>query len=196
MSDKRTQKQINDDIRAIEAQIDDIRDVRKHHPELVELEKNVYEIKQKHFEESQSLISCWNSDIDALKKELKRKKEENSIFLSENVEKWFRKYLGGVNFGYKSPKIVWISEDERYVIITSPGGTAGTGTAMGTGGYYYAPSSHWLTEIIEGGTYMGRSHRGINSPKWMEHEGKLSKEIKQKMIDYTEELRNTKQDEQ
>jgi hypothetical protein len=194
MSDKRTQKQINEEIKAIEAQISDIRDVRKHHPELVELEKKVYEIKQKHYEESQSLINCWDSDIDALKKELKRKKEDNDIQLSERVEKWLRKYLSGVNFGYKEPRIVWISEDERYVIITSPGGTAGTGTVMGTGGYYYAASTHWLTETIEGVEFMG--NRAERAPEWLEHEGRLTKEVKQNMIDYTKELRNTKNNEQ
>jgi len=186
----RTQKDINQEIRNLENQIEDTHDIRKNRPEYVELEKKMEKIRREYREETDSQIDVWRSDIQALKKELARKKEDNKIQLSERVQQWFKKYLGGVSFGYKEPKIVWISEDEKYVIITSPGGTAGTGTAMGTSGYYYASSTHWLTEIIEGGTYMGTSHRGINSPKWFEFDGRLTKEKKEEMIAFTEELKN------
>lgn len=186
----RTQKEINQEIRNLENQIEDIRDIRKNRPEYAELEKRMEKIRREYREETESQVDVWRSDIQALKKEIARKKEDNKIQLSDRVQQWFRKYLSGVDFGYKKPRIVWISEDERYVIVTNPGGTAGQGTAMGTGGYYYAGSDHWLTEIIEGGTYIGRSHGGVDSPKWLTHGGRLTKEIKQKMIAFTEELRN------
>ncbi len=186
----KTQKDINQEIKAIEAQIEDTKNIRKHRPEYAELEKKMEVIRAAYREETDSLISCWKSDIQALKKELKNKKEDNKLQLSGDVQRWLRKYLSGVSFGYKEPKIVWISEDEKYVIITSPGGTAGTGTPMGTGAYYYAPSTHWITEIIEGGTYMGSLHRGINSPRWLEFDGRLNKEKKEEMIAFVETLRN------
>lgn len=180
----RTQKDINQEIKVLEAKIDDIQNIRKHSPELVELESKIRKIKDEYYEKNKVSISCLESDIQALKKELKNKKEGNGIILSERIKKWFREYQSGVQFGYKDPKIVWVSEDERFVIITSPGGIAGTGTAMGTGAYYYAASTHWLTEVIDGKKYRE------NASKWMEHEGRLTKEVKQKMIEYTHELRN------
>lgn len=186
----RTQKEINQEIRNLENQIEDIRDIRKNRPEYAELEKRMEEIRREYREETESQVDVWRSDIQALKKEITRKKEDNKIQLSDRVQQWFRKYKSGVNFGYTPPRIVWISEDEKYVIITSPGSIGGQGTAMGTGGYYYSGSEHWLTEIIEGGTYTGSFSRGIDSPKWLTHEGRLTKEIKQKMIAFTEELRN------
>lgn len=186
----KTQKDINQEIKAIEVQIEDTKNIRKHRPEYAELEKKMEVIRAAYREATDSLISCWKSDIQALKKELKNKKEENKLQLSGDVQRWFRKYLSGVSFGYKEPRIVWISEDEKYIIITSPGGTAGTGTAMGTGGYYYASSSHWLTEIVEGGSYMGHTEKGIRSPKWLEHEGRLTKDKKEEMIAFVETLRN------
>lgn len=88
------------------------------------------------------------------------------------------------------------------MIVTNPGGTGGTGTAMGTSGYCYYPSDHWLIEIIENGIYMRTYQSGertyqsgerINSPKRMHHEGRLTKEVKNKMIAFTEELRNKTQ---
>ena len=108
--------------------------------------------------------------------------------MSETVQKWFDKYIRGIDWGYKEPKIVWVSPDERFAIITAPGSTAGTGTAMGTGGYYYAASTHWLTDIKEGGTYGGFRYQGVDSLKDMEFEGRLTKEIKAKMIARAEEL--------
>ncbi len=186
----KTQKDINQEIKAIEAQIEDTKNIRKHRPEYAELEKKMEAIRRAYREETDSLISCWESDIQALKKELKKKKEENKLQLSEDVQRWFRKYLGGVNFGYKEPRIVWISEDEKYVIITSPGSTAGTGTAMGTGAYYYAQSTHWLTEIFEGGTYLGSTRDSVKSPTWLEFDGRLTKEKKEEMIAFVETLRN------
>lgn len=182
---QRTQKDINQEIKNLENQIDDTRNIRKHRPEIVELEKKIQDIRDKYHEETDSLIVCWRSDIAQLKKELKNKKEDGQIQLSEKIQKWFRNYLNGVDFGYKDPKIVWISPDERFVIITSPGGTAGTGTPMGTGGYYYAASTHWLSEIIEGQSYLSRGNS-----KFLEHEGRLTKEIKEKMITLAEQKAN------
>ena len=182
---QRTQKEINQEIKNLENQIDDTRNLRKHRPEIVELERKIEAIRASYREETETSIACWKSDIEQLKKELKNKKEDNQIQLSEKVKKWFRNYLSGVSFGYKDPKIIWISPDERFVIITSPGGTAGTGTPMGTGGYYYAASTHWITEIVEGKSYLD-----FGEVKLLEHEGRLSKEIKEKMITLAEQKAN------
>lgn len=180
---KRTQKDIKQEIENLDNQIFQI---KKYPSEIIELEKKLYDMKNAHLDEVRPQVNVWKSDIEALKLELRKKKEENQIQLSERVEKWLSKYTSGVSFGYAEPKIVWISEDERFVIITSPGGTAGTGTAMGTGGYYYAASTHWLADTTNPARYIGDGGKGN---RWMEHDGRLTKEVKEKMIAYTEELR-------
>ncbi len=183
----RTQKDIKQDIDTLESQILDIKNVAKHCPEIIELETKARELRNSYWEEIRSQVSVWNSDIDALKKELKNKKEEKQIQISERVQKWLRHYLSGVSFGYNEPRISWISEDERFVIITSPGGTAGTGTPMGTGGYYYAASTHWIAETTNDSKYIDWSDKKRN--KYKEHEGRLTKDIKKQMIEFTENLR-------
>lgn len=188
MGSKRTQKEIKLEIETLEKQIDDIRDIRKQRPDIAALEDQVRAMKQAYIQEIESSVNCWRSDIQYLKKELENRKKDNEIYLSERVREWFRQYKRGIDWGYKEPRIVWVSPDERFVIITNPGGTAGTGTPMGTGGYYYASSSHWLTETKEGYAYMG-NRTGIagSAPRWMEHEGRLTKEVKEKMIKFAEE---------
>lgn len=47
---------------------------------------------------------------------------------------------------------------------------------MGTGGYYYTSAEHWLIDRTRGDTY-------FKCKKLMEIEGRLTKEIKQKMIE-------------
>lgn len=185
---KRTLKAIQADIKTLETQLDDIKDIRKHCPELVKLEEQIQKIKEDYREEIKAQVNCWESDIQQLNKELKNKKEDNKLQLSESVQKWFRKYISGIDWGYKQPRIVWISPDERFAIITSPGSIGGTGTAMGTGGYYYASSSHWLTDIKENGMYISNRRDGVASIKELEVEGRLTKEMKAKMIARAEEL--------
>lgn len=91
----KTKKEINDNIKELENQIDDISNYRKHRRDIAKIEDELRKLKNDYWEEAQSSINCWQSDIDALKKELKMKKEDSSIQLSEKVQKWFRKYLSG-----------------------------------------------------------------------------------------------------
>ena len=59
---------------------------------------------------------------------------------------------------------------------------------MGTGGYYYASSTHWLADTTSERKYVDWSNASPN--KWKEFDGRLTKEKKQEMIDFSEELRN------
>ena len=89
--------------------------------------------------------------------------------------------MWGVDFGYGGIKIVWHSDDERFVIITNKGATAGQGTAMGTHGYHYAPTEHWLVDTKEGNSFH-------TTTKYFPVEGRLTKEKKQQMIERIKEL--------
>lgn len=178
---ERTQKAIKNEIDTLEADIANKKNYRKNCPKIVELEKEIQQLRQQYFEENQSTIDCWESDLEALKDELKKKKSEKALYIPEKLEKWFRKYKSGVSFGYGGIKIIWISPDERFVILTCPGATAGTGTAMGTGGYYYALSSHYLVDTLESDSHVGRNSY------MKEVEGRLTKDAKKELIKLAEE---------
>lgn len=78
-----------------------------------------------------------------------RKPIRPRVIPPEEIQEWFNKWGKGMDFGYKEPYIRWISEDKKWVIITNPGGTSGTGTAMGTINYYYAPTEHILCRVTD-----------------------------------------------
>jgi hypothetical protein len=151
--------------------------------ELDEAKKKVREYEIEHYEEAYKNVSEVREIINELESEKQLKKLKNSIVIPPDVQDWFKQWGTGVDWGYGKPKIVWISPDYKYVIITIPGGTAGTGTAMGTGGYYYAPSSHLATET------KGRHHSGYRDEVWKtsEIEGRLTNNIKQQLIDQINE---------
>jgi hypothetical protein len=189
MNKHRTQKEIKLDIEKIESDIDDIENYRKHIPGYEEMEKKLQALRYKYMEDIRNQVNVWKSDVDALKKEIKNIKLDKELVPSDKISLWFRNYKGGVHWGYGGLKIAWISDDERFVILTHKGGTAGQGTAMGTGGYYYAPSNHWIAD-----TSIATGHRGYgpSGNSFMETEGRLTKELKEKMIAHMEELRKEK----
>lgn len=164
------------EIARLEAKIADLEDYKKHipgweerHAKLVAERGNYFKSIEKKREHLMDAIrECKNDIADAKKK--------NEIEIPDELKQWWRKYGSGVNFGYGGIRIVWISEDKKWVIITSKGGTAGTGTPMGTGGYYYAPSEHWLA-CTKLGEYMGRPQNYFGRI-----EGRLTKERKKELI--------------
>jgi len=195
---KITQKSIKDQISQTEKEIADLRDIRKNLPEYVALEKKLYKMREDYFDSVHSSINAKEDDVRMLKQQLKRIKAEKELELPERVQHWFDVYERGVNWGYGGIKVVWISDDGRWVIITNKGGTAGTGTAMGTGGYYYAASTHWLSDTHSEPGYSSRIYlksreedkHGMNytSNKFGEFEGRLTKEKKQALIDLIPDL--------
>lgn len=178
---KRTQKVIKAEIDALEAEISNKQDYRKNCPKIVELEKEIRQIKEKYFEDNQLTINCWENDLQVLKVELKKKKAEKALFIPEKLEKWFQTYILGIDWGYGGIKIVWISPDERFVILTNTGSTGGQGTVMGANSYYYSNSEHYLID-----TLIAEKFRKNNNGKLKEHTGRLTKDIKLEMIKLAE----------
>ncbi len=122
------------------------------------------------------------------KLELKSKKAGK---YPDGLVRWFdRKFARGVNFGYGGITMRHLDKDNRFIIVTCNGGTAGTGTAMGTGGYYYAESTHFVS-FPQYGDYMeaklphGEGRRtGNNMFEVMG--GRLTVEVKQQLIKQAE----------
>lgn len=144
-------------------------------------EDHLYAVKRAHHGD-------WSKRSDELYKEMEELntrlldiKKSKDLVIPDNVEQWLRGHYHGVDWGW-GLKIVWLSEDTRWAIITNKGGIAGQGTPMGSAGYYYARTEHWISP-----TFI--NIMGYNSDLMFHRvEGKLTKEIKQKMIDAIPEL--------
>lgn len=171
-----TQKELLAEIKRCEEKIIDLENYRKNIPGFAEAEKKLQNQKYDYLnsiENERLEIREWIRNYNRQISELKKK---NELIIPDEIVKWFREYGSGVNFGYNGIKIVWISKDKRWVIITNKGGTAGTGTAMGTASYYYAVTEHWLA-CVDKGRYLDRPTNCFGRI-----EGRLTKELKNKLI--------------
>lgn len=162
-----------------------------------EIEKTEDEIRTKKLlpKEIADILTLYHEKVNSFYEELKPEMEEKKKYIEEcheairairktktkgvsqavmeRYDSWARGYRSGVNFGYHKSYIREILEDGKWVIITSSGSTAGTGTAMGASGYYNAKSHHWLAEVNQI-TY-------IQGNKFCEHYGRLGKKEKELM---------------
>ena len=118
-------------------------------------------------------------------------RQQKAFVIPADIQKWFNKYISSMDWGYKSPEIIHISENKEYIIVRNTGGTAGTGTVMGTGGYYYAKTSHWIAKV--GGNEYGSWG---NSPENLacEYHGRLGKIPKELMLQFIDECINGERD--
>ena len=130
-----------------------------------------------------------NEKLIKLRKELEDKRLSGKLQLSEKLTQWLRQYMSGIDWGYKNPVVVWHSDDERFVILTHPGGTTGQGTVMGSGGYYYSPSDHTMidTELDSGGRLSSENKLGYKIGNYVE--GRLTKIKKQELFNMLEKYK-------
>lgn len=139
-----------------------------------ELKRKVREHEERWWKKNEAKREELQSQVRLLKDELRAAKESNEIKIPDYIKAWLKEYHYGVDWGHGGLKIRWISEDEKWAIITNGGGTAGQGTAMGTGGYYYANCSHFLGCI---------EHSGSMDNRYAEIEGgRLTQERKAALI--------------
>ncbi len=190
MTISRTQKAIKEEMEKAQQQLSMLTNPYINSPEIARikdtihgLKNQLYDLEHEYEVSIQADAEFLREKIQNLRQELKDIKLRNEFQISDDLKKWFRNYLSGINFGYKSPKIVWASPDEHFIIMTSPGGTAGTGTAMGTGAYYYAPSEHYLIDTRQGTNWTSR-----NNGRLVSVEGKLTKEIKAEWLKKIEDI--------
>jgi hypothetical protein len=111
-------------------------------------------------------------------------KNNEPIKLSESLQKWFNRYSSGVRFGYGKQilSIIWVSDDERFVIIKKRGNSQYNGRGCSVTTRYY-PQIHWIADTTKG-TYSDGNY-------FMKREGRLSEHSKQVMISDANRMRNT-----
>lgn len=165
--------------KAIIARLKEIEKLRKNQfhctdPKYLELINEANKIKQAWYKKQESFREDLNTERKCLESDLIALKEKNELVVPDHIKRWLLEYNQGVDWGYGGLKIRWISEDEKWCIITNGGGTAGTGTPMGSGGYYYAETKHFLGRTDRKGGFTNRFGEVYG--------GKLTKEVKAKMI--------------
>ena len=135
-----------------------------------ELNDKLYKMKDEYNKKIYPELERMCNEMYILQDEYKKPVKEKLI-VPKHLQDWFIYWGRGMDFGYSDPYIKWISDDEKYVIITCPGGTSGQGTAMGTSSYYYSQTQHYLIRTLEGAQMFDR----IKS-KIVQYEGRLTKE--------------------
>lgn len=196
---KITQTELKKKIYDLKEEIEDIRNFRKHIRGYREMEEKLQNLRNEYFESIRDQVTALESDIRVYERQIKEAQQARALELPDNVRRWFSVYAKSMDFGYGGLKIVWVSENGRWIIITNKGGTAGTGTAMGTNAYYYAPVRHYLCDTYCDPSLNGRVHlksmgdndiHNYTSNRFGEFTGKLTKEAKQKLIDMIPNLEN------
>lgn len=176
-----TIKSIKAEIIRLETENSQLKNYRDAISGYVELENKLAAMRKEYIEGIAPILQQNNIWIREYAKYIIEIQKQKQIVLSPKVNQWFTNWKRGVHFGYEDPKIVWISENEEYVIIAIKGGTAGQGTAMGTGGYYYSKTQHYIASLKVQRTYLDSNYYGqVN--------GRLTKEAKQKLIGLIEQL--------
>lgn len=109
--------------------------------------------------------------------------------IDSRIIDWVRyDYSAGVDFGYNGLSVRYVDPGATFLILTNNGGTAGTGTAMGTGAYYYANADHFVCFPVLGG-YMARNEFGGNYHFKIEG-GRLTNDRKNSLITQAQEFIN------
>lgn len=158
-----------------------------------EVDKPVETFRREIWQKNKVFLDKYDEKITAVEQEIRLKKKELKSNKSPEfiiINKWVQsKYCSGVDFGYGGIKLRYIDPNMKYIICTNGGGTAGTGTPMGTGGYYYSGADHFVV-FPQFGIYIDSKlphyqYRSTNT-MFTEH-GKLTNEVRNKMIEKAED---------
>lgn len=170
-----------DELAGAEKKLEEIKSLPK---EVQELFNKAYAARDKYYKSVKEKREQTDKYITYCEKRIEEIKTAKQLSIPSDVEKWFKKYISGVDWGYNDPKIIHVSSDNQFVIVRSSGGTAGTGTAMGTGGYYYAKTQHWIAKV-NGLNYIDWGNSQKNEA--CVHYGRLNKIYKELMLQYIDE---------
>lgn len=182
----KTKKELKDRLSKIKEEIQSLRNKHWKNKEYMSLIRKAEEIKEKIQKETDETIDKLQKEKYILEDELKNL-EDKKFNLSPYLNTWLNQYKRGIDWGYTKPFISWHSNDERFVVLTHHGGTSGQGTAMGSMGYYYAPTTHTLIDTK-------RPTNGLHSNKLGfelkgDMEGRLTKEKLNSLLSKLEEYK-------
>ena len=170
-----TQKQIKKEIDILKKSIPNVYNDETYIKMEQELNKYKNKFNKDNLKKKNSIFIL----IKDYENQLEELKIKNSLTIPESINKWFNDYKSGVDFGYKGIKIVWISDDNKWVII-SQGGTTYISDRTGP---KYGCSEHWLAKANGGRWSDGNSFCSIDG-RWTRGsiEGRLTKEKKNNLI--------------
>lgn len=163
-----------------------------------EITSKLDEYRNKLYKENNIYLKAYDDKLDNVRKEIIAKEKELSEKakkIPEELDRYVRyKWASGIDFGYGGVSVRYLDPQNRFLIITENGSTAGTGTAMGTGGYYYAQCEHFIT-FPQYGCYLeaylphnkGKEYGERSNNKMFEVEGgRLTNAIKKSLIEQAE----------
>lgn len=127
----------------------DIQDIEK---QIIELQKQKKFLEEKYREQSTLAPKARKAEYDYIQKIINERQAENKkkrgLEISEELETWVKKVWGkGANWGYGNEplKIVWVSDDEKYLIITNKGSMYASGL-----NYNYGKATHMAVRAMQG----------------------------------------------
>lgn len=183
-------------IKSLKEKLDELnrrsKNITSEFPEIVEAvlafdeaRQHMYEVHRKYDKQiaaRQKELMKEQFDINQQIKEIRKKRE---IDVPEEIYKWLHgDFAVGIDFGYggasKNLKIVWLSDDKKFAIVTNKGGEYWSGIGFQN----YGRASHWGVEVF-GDSYAKISPNFITS----QIEGRLTKVLKQQLIDEINEYR-------
>lgn len=180
-----TRAQLKKEIKDLENQDKYLRqDIYWKDEELKRLRKLMDERKQEIQEKVRQELQDVRNTLTIKRSDLRHLEKETEFKLPEELEEFWKRYNLGIDWGYQGLKIKWISDDNRFLIVTNPGGTAGTGTVMGTGAYYYAQTRHWIIDTE-------KKPDGITNSFCEIEGGRLTKSRMSYMIKMMDRIRNS-----
>jgi len=161
-----------------------MRNIYKEFPEWVEADEELRiaqnkrnEIEQKLRTEAQARQKKYNEKTIELENQIEQLQARNKEKFPTEILKWLdTKYTRGSSYGYGKRgklKLAWLSDDQKYGIVTATGGTTWAGIGLTS----YSPARHWAIEIY------GPANNGITKYGDDRFEGRLTKEMKQLLID-------------
>jgi len=171
-------KRVQEDIWSVRNLIEEDAEVVKLRKELVNAEKRYDELILKKRKEMLTPLTESLAGIDKKIKELKNVRSDKYAPTGK-IKEILDRCMRGTDWGSKNPfSIKWMSDDERFFIVTRKGhnGWAGRGCTS------YNPSEHYLIDINKD----NKDERGYNL--WnlikvgLEVEGRLTKEKKEELI--------------
>lgn len=122
--------------------------------------------------------------IVELENNRRKKAEQASIKVPQSIQDIVASFYRGVDWGSKL-KVIWVSPNERFFILTHPGHA----TWIGRGMSGYEPSYHYLMRVK--GSSQQHGYALFTEMKVKEHEGRLDKGTKAEWISVALELEKT-----
>jgi hypothetical protein len=162
---KQSKKELKELLKEQEARLEHLNYGYKELEDYKELQKQLVEIRSKlnsieynwHNENNDSKISC-RQEISELEKMIKFKGELNPLDYSEKVKEIYNLFYRGFT-SYKNRKLIWVSDDERFVLMQAPSVTEYVDRMTGSKS---SPSEWYLidSEKISGRSIMFKNEAG------------------------------------